>query len=238
MDSSKGKSHTSRLYILFCVYLRPSADSLVNDLGLLYDKTYGGDSSVYIDSRYYAEPTTKFDSSSNLHGANLVKADNPYPVFLPEIVRTLIETYRYFSGHERLRRLGGDVQYRAREPGNDNHGDWGLVPSSLNLVVLSVPQRAGKSAEDDKLKAFKKLLSKDPFHADWMYGGSTLLFYDAGEQDYIDGHGELNGVECRVWRHKRLGMHARDLYRLANVLESGVSLECLSDVHLAGDHKP
>ena len=206
----------------------------------VYDKTYGGESSVYKDSRYYAEPTTTFKRSSNLHGASLIKSHNPYPVFLPEVVRALIDTYQYFSGHERLRRLGGDVKYRAREPGNDNHGDWGLVPSSLNLVVLSVPQRAGISAEGDKLKAFRKLLSKNPpsFRTNWMYGGNTLLFYGTGEQAYIDGHVKLNGVECRVWRHKRLGMHARDLYLLADVLENETALGCLSDLHLADNHNP
>ena len=44
-----------------------------------------------------------------------------------------------FSGHERLRRRGGYVQHGAREPGKDNHGDWGVVPSSLGLIVVSVP---------------------------------------------------------------------------------------------------
>ena len=215
---------------------RPSLESILR----VYDKTYGGESKVYIDSRYYAEPTTTFKSSSGLHGANLVKGHNPYPVFFPEVVRALIDTYRFFSGHERLRRLGGDVQYSAREPGNDNHGDWGLVPSSLGLVVLSVPQPAGISAEGDKLQAFSKLLAENPpgFRTNWMYGGNTLLFYGAGEENHIDGHGMLNGVECRLWRHNRLGMHARDLSLLANALESEASLACLSDVHLSGNDKP
>ena len=208
----------------------PSVEAILR----VYDKTYGGASKVYIDSRYYAEPTTAFKPSSGLHGANLLKSNNPYPIFLPEVVRILLDTYRFFSGHERLGRLGGDVKYGTREPGNDNHGDWGLVPSSLGLVVLSVPQPVGISAEGDKLNAFRKLLSEKPpgFYTDWMYGGNTLLFYSAGEQDYIDGHGMLNGVECRLWRHKRLGMHARDLNLLANVLESEASFGCLSDVLL------
>ena len=206
----------------------------------IYDNTYGGESKVYMDTRYYAEPTTTFKRSSNLHGASLVKSHNPYPIFLQEIVSILIDTYRFFSGHERLGRLGGDVSHGTREPGNDNHGDWGLVPSSLGLVVLSVPQPAGVSAEGDKLKAFRKLLSGNPpaFRTDWMYGGNTLLFYGDCEKDYIDGHSMLNGVGCRVWRHNRLGMHARDLNLLANVLESGTKLGCLSDVHLAGNDKP
>ena len=202
-----------------------------------YDNTYGGESKVYMDTRYYAEPTTTFKPSSNLHGANLVKSHNPYPIFLPEIVSILFDTYRFFSGHERLGRLGGDVGYGTRDPGNDNHGDWGLVPSSLSLVVLSVPQPAGVSAEGDKLKAFKNLLtdSSPAFSTTWKYGGKTLLFYADGAKDYIDGRGMLNEVECRVWRHKRLGMHARDLNLLADVLESGATLGSLSDMPESSD---
>ena len=198
----------------------------------IYDKTYGGESRVYMDSRYYAEPTKTFKPKSSLHGANLVKSQTPYPIFFPEIVRALISTYPFFSGHERLRRLGGDVKCGVREPSNDNHGDWGLIPSSLNLIVVNVPQPAGISAKGDELVAFEKFLSDHPpgFCTNWMYGGNTLLFYGVGEQDYDDAHGELNGVRCRMWRHKRLGMHARDLYLLANVLEEEKGLEILSDV--------
>ena len=102
----------------------------------------------------------------------------------------------------------------------------------MSLVVLSVPQPAGVSAEGDKLQAFKNLLtdSSPAFSTKWMYGGNTLLFYADGAKDYIDGLGMLNGVECRVWRHKRLGMHARDLNLLADVLESGATLGSLSDM--------
>ncbi len=207
---------------------RPTVEAILG----VYDKTYGGESRVYIDSRYYAEPTKTFKPSSSLHGANLIKSHNPYPIFFPEIVRTLIKTYPFFSGHERLRRLGGDVKCGVREPSNDNHGDWGLIPSSLKLVVVNVPQSAGMSAEGDELVAFEKFLSEHPpgFCTNWMYGGNTLLFYGIGEQDYGDAHGVLNGVRCRMWRHKRLGTHARDLYLLANVLEEKKDLEILSDV--------
>ena len=45
-----------------------------------YDNTYGGQSKVYMDTRYYAEPTTTFKPSSDLHGASLVKSQNPYPI--------------------------------------------------------------------------------------------------------------------------------------------------------------
>ena len=199
-----------------------------------YDNTYGVGSGVYMDSRYYAEPTTRFKRGDNVHGASLVKSNTPYPIFLPEIVSAQIETYRFFSGHERLRRRGGDVQHGAREPGKDNHGDWGVVPSSLGLIVVSVPQPAGISAEGDDLVSFEKLLSEHPpgMCADWNYGGNTLLFYGVGEQSHTDGHGTLNGVQCRVWRHQRVGMHARDLYLLADRLEDAVPFGCLSNARV------
>lgn len=202
-----------------------------------YDSTYGTSSGVYTDSRYYAEPTTRFRRGDSVHGANLVKGNTPYPTFLPEIVPAQIDTYRYFSGHERLRRRGGDVQHGAREPGNDNHGDWGLVPSSLGLCVVSVPQPAGISAEGDELASFEKLLSEHPpaMRTDWKYGGNTLFFYGAGERGPTDGNGTLNGVRCRVWRHHRVGMHARDLYLLANRLEDTVPPASLPAVLVARD---
>ena len=199
-----------------------------------YDSTYGVGSGVYLDSRYYAEPTTRFNRKDSVHGTSLLKSNTPYPIFLPEIVTAQIETYRFFSGPEHLRRRGGDVQHGAREPGNDNHGDWGLVPSSLGLIVLSVPQPAGISAEGDGLSVFEKLLSEHPpcMRVGWKYGGNTLLFYGIGEQSEqspMDGHGTLNGIQCRVWRHQRVGIHTRDLYLLANRLEDKVPIRSLSN---------
>ena len=201
-----------------------------------YDNTYGVSSGVYMDSRYYAEPTTRFKRGDNIRGASLVKGNTPYPIYLPEIVSAQIDTYRFFSGHERLRRRGGDVQHGAREPGNDNHGEWGLVPSSLGLVVLSVPQPAGISAEGNDLEAFEKLLSEHPpgMRSDWMYGGNTLFFYRAEEQSPTDGRGTLNGVQCQVWWHQRVGMHARDLYLLADRLEDTVPFGSLSNACILG----
>ena len=199
-----------------------------------YDSTYGGASGVYMDARYYAEPTTRLRRADSLHGASLVKSNTPYPIFLPEIVSALINTYPFFSGHERLRRREGDLKHGVREPGDDNHGDWGVVPSSLGLIVVSVPQPAGISAEGEDLASFEKLLSEHPpgLRADWNYGGNTLLFYGVGEQDPTDGHGTVNGVQCRVWRHRRLGMHARDFYLLADRLENSVPFGSLSNVRI------
>ena len=203
----------------------------VKDILQMYDNTYGGESKAYMDTRYYAEPTTTtFKTSSSSHGAIIVKSNTLYPIFLPEIVVILLDVYRFFSGHERLRRLGGDVSHGDREPISENHGDWGLIPSSLGLVVLTVPQSAGISAKGDGLRAFNRLLSENApaYRTDWMYGGRTHLFYADGGQEYNDGKGVLNGVECRVWREKRLGMHARDLNQLADTLESGSALGRLS----------
>ena len=185
-----------------------------------------------MDSRYYAEPTTRFRRADSLHGASLVKGNTPYPVFLPEIVSAQINAYRFFSGYERLRRRGGDVRHGVRDPGSDNHGDWGVVPSSLGLIVVSVPQPAGISAEGEDLAAFEKLRCEHPpgMCADWMYGGNTLLFYGVGEQEPTDGLGILNGAQCRVWRHRRLGMHARDLYVLADRLEDSASFGSFPNV--------
>ncbi|MCY4515273.1 MAG: hypothetical protein OXC69_09115, partial [Candidatus Tectomicrobia bacterium] len=189
----------------------------------LYDNTYGGESKVFFDSRYFAEPTTTtFKRSSHLHGASLSKSHNPYPIFLPGIVTILIAAYRFFSGHERLRRLGANVGQGTRDPVDNNHGDWGLVPASLGLVVFTVPQSAGISAKGEDLAAFKRFTRDNPpaFRTDWMYGGGTHLFYADGGQDYSDGESVVDGVTCRVWRHDRLGMHARDLNLLADLLES------------------
>ena len=102
-----------------------------------YEHGFGW-SPVYQDTRYYAEPTTKV-KSKDAKGGNLVK-DTPYPIFLPVVVQTIIDVYGFFSGAERLKRLGAEVGYGSRDPGNDQHGDWGLVPSSVGLVVLRVAQ--------------------------------------------------------------------------------------------------
>ena len=81
-----------------------------------------------MDIRYYAEPTTK------LHrGSKLVKGQTPYSILFPNMVRDLMDTYSYFSGSKRLRRLGADLLEGSRDSGNDNHGHWGLVPSSIRL---------------------------------------------------------------------------------------------------------
>ena len=199
----------------------------VADIMRMYSQTYGGGSSVYMDARYYAEPTTMFPQRSGLRGANMTKGETPYPIFLPDVVRALIDTYRYYSGSERLRRLSADLLEGVRDPGNDSHGHWGLVPSSLGLVVVSVPQRVGKDAEGEDLKVYQDFRNAHPtgFTADWMYGGNTLLFYRDGRQGVLDGETIIDGLECRVWSKGRMGLHSRELNQLADALEAAINGE-------------
>ena len=106
----------------------------------IYSDTYGQGDGVYMDVRYYAEPTTMLPRSSGYYGANLGKTPTPYPVFLPTVVEALLDAYRTTSGVERLRRRGADIQGNIRDEGTGSHGDWGLVPASLGLVVVAAPQ--------------------------------------------------------------------------------------------------
>ena len=151
-----------------------------------YGASYGGGSQVYLDTRYYAEPTTKLRKSP---GGNLLKADTPYPIFLPYAVEVLIETFRFFDGAARLARLGAKVARGARTDVDNNHGDWGLVPSSLGLIVVQVPQNARLDARHDELAEFRRWKEARPpgFSVSWMYGGSELLFYrlDKGTPDSV-----------------------------------------------------
>ena len=192
----------------------------VTHLLQLYSQTYGGESSVYMDVRYYAEPTTKLHS-----GSNLVKGHTLYPIFLPDVVRALIDAYWFFSGPNRLGRLGADVLEGVRESGNDNHGEWGLIPSSLGLVVVSVPQKAGMDAKGEELKVYEAFKMSHPtgLASDWKYGGNTLLFYRGGKREFSDGKQVIDGLECRLWSKGRLGLHPRELNRLADALEAAGS---------------
>ena len=66
-----------------------------------------------------------------------------------------------------------------RDPIEDNHGDWGRVPSSLGLVVLSVPQPANVSAKGAKLDAFIKACLRQPARLqdqlDVRWGHASIL---------------------------------------------------------------
>lgn len=195
----------------------------VADVLTIYDDSYGGASKVYMDTRYYAEPTTKFGQSTGLHGENLLKSQTPYPIFFPYVVESLIETFRFFDGAARLQRLGGQVTPGIRATLKNNHGDWSLVPGSLGLVVVQVGQEAWMDAHHEELPEFRRWRQSRPpgFSTSWMYGGSRLLFYRAGRDAPPDSERNIDGIVCRIWRDQGLGMHSRDLYQLANALESG-----------------
>ena len=159
--------------------------------------------------------------SESLKGGNLVK-DTLYPIFLPTIVQTMLDVYAFFSGAERLERMGADVPHDTRDPGNDQHGDWGLVPSSLGLVVIRVAQHVAWDehyADRDAFRSFKAA-HRPGYSRSWMYGGQSLLFYPAGKDHPEDGETIFDGLECKVWYAGRLGMHARDLYLLADALRA------------------
>ncbi len=108
----------------------------VEELLRVYAQSYGGASKVHMDTRHYAEATTKFRTSTGLRGSSLVKSNTPYPIFLPHLAESLIETFRFFDGAARLERLGADVAAGTRADIEDNHGGWGLAPASLGLVVV------------------------------------------------------------------------------------------------------
>ena len=59
----------------------------VLDVLAVYDRSYGGRSKVYLDTRYYAEP-----------GAVSAQVEYPYPVFLPHVVEAMLEGFRHFDG--------------------------------------------------------------------------------------------------------------------------------------------
>ena len=137
------------------------------------------------------------------------------------MVRSLIDAYRFYSGPERLRRLGADLSEDGGERNSDNHGEWGLIPSSPDLVVVVVSQENGKGLGGKEVGAFTEFKRLHPasFIVDWMYGGNTLLFYDDGGQVFPDGKRVIDGLACRVWHKGRLGMHEWDLHSLADALD-------------------
>ena len=193
----------------------PTVESVLST----YEHGFGW-SSVYQDTRYYAEPTTRV-KSKDVKGGNLVKS-TPYPIFLPIVVQTIIDVYGYFSGAERLKRLGAEVGYGSRDPGKDQHGDWGLVPSSVGLVVLRVAQFVARAKSGELREEFLQFKEeRRPLYCtSWMYGGNVLLFYRVGREHPEDGVTVIDGLKCKVWYAGSLGMHPRDLFLLADILEA------------------
>ena len=189
-----------------------------------YEHGFGW-SSVYLDTRYYAEPTTRVKSKA-VRGGNLVKG-TPYPIFLPVLVQSVIDVYKFFSGAERLKRLGAEVAYGSRDPGNDQHGDWGLVPSSVGLVVLRVAQFVAQTKHGELREEFLQFKETRPplYCTSWMYGGNVLFFYRAGKEHPVDGETVIDGLECKVWHAGSVGVHPRDLFLLADAIEAPEEVE-------------
>lgn len=186
-----------------------------------YADIYGGRRGAYQEAKFYAEPTTLLPEASDLRGANLVKS-TPYPTFMPDLVEALVDCYYYFSGPERLRRRGAQISEHIHGSAGHGHGDCALKPSSLGLAVVVVSQNESKDSNHGDLPSFRSLKSVYPtsLEADWMYGGSTLLFYDAAGTKPRDGIETIVGVECRVIGEELVRMHTRDLDRLADKLEA------------------
>ena len=199
----------------------PDAPKVQHILGT-YADIYGGKRGAYQEAKFYAEPTTMLPEGSDLRGANLIKGNTPYPTFMPYLVEAIVDCYYHFSGLERLRRRGAEIHERDRASESHGHGDWALRPSSLGLAVIVVSQQESKDTKHNDLPSFTGLKSLHPtdFQADWMYGGSTLLFYDAMGKEPRDGTETIAGVECRVISEEEVRMHARDLDRLADRLKA------------------
>ena len=223
--SNEYKIETERLYrqseIVGAILENGQAAPTIEDILWMYSNTYGQRDGVYVDVRYYAEPTTMLPQSSDVHGANLVKSLTPYPIFLPAIVEALLEAYRITSGVERLRRRGANIQGNIRDKGTGSHGDWGLVPATLGLVVLAAPQSVALDSAGQETELFSDFTTSHPtgLQISWMHGGSRLLFYRDDQGRWRDEDIEVDGLGCHLWRHGRLGMHARDLNQLADVLD-------------------
>ena len=180
-----------------------------------YADMYGGNHGIYEEARYLAEPTTRL--RNDLRGANMGKAVT-YPIFMPYLVEAIVSCYPAFSGVERLRRTGAEIiGDESRKVPSRGHGEWVLRPSSLGLAVLMVSQKDGKDNPD--FEAFKPQ-HPGGFEADWMYGGSTLLFYDATDGQPRDGVETISGIECRVISEELVRLHTRDLNRLADRIEA------------------
>ena len=191
------------------------------DILELYSSTYGDVSNVYLDCRYYAESTNNFRRSNSLHSGTLLKPQTPYPIFLPELVRVLVDNYWFFSGPERLKRLGANIRNDSRRRRNFQSRDWELIPASLGLIVIAIPQNAARGSDGEESNEFKdfKRLYPTGFYADWKYGGDILLFYRAGRNQASSGVETVQGMEYKKYDTERLSMRSRDLYLLADALE-------------------
>ena len=194
----------------------------IQDILGTYADIYGGKRGAYQEAKFYAEPTTMLPEASNLRGTNLIKGNTPYPTFMPYLVEAIVDCYYYFSGLERLRRRGAEILEHGPSSASHGHGDWALRPSSLDLAVIIVSQQESKDSNLNDLPSFASFKSRHPtgLQADWMYGGSTLLFYDATGSLPRDGIETITDIECRIITEGQVRMHSRDLDRLADSLEA------------------
>ena len=138
-----------------------------------------------MDTRHFAEPQTMFREPSLKDG--ILGMDTPYPIFLPVVVQTMLDVYAFFSAAERLKRCGADVSHGSRDPGNDQHGDWGLIPASVGLIVIRDTQHVAWDEHHADREEFSRFKATRPpgCAASWMYGGQTLLFYRA-DKDHLE----------------------------------------------------
>ena len=187
-----------------------------------YNDIYGGNRGAYQEAKFYAEPTTMLPKDSNLRDSNLIKGNTPYPTFMPDLVKAIVDCYYYFSGPERLRRRGAQIHQPGPGSASHGHGRWALKPSSLSLAVIIVSQQESKDTNHDDLPAFTDFKARHPtrLQADWKYGGSTLFFYDATGSQPRDGTETITGTGCRVISDEAVRIHRRDLNRLADTLEA------------------
>ena len=114
---------------------RPTVESVLG----VYECGFGW-SSVYQDTRYFAEPTTRVKSQSAKGGSSVKSV--PYPIFLPLLVQTMLDVYAFFTGAERMRRLGARVEYGSRDPGSDQRGVMVASPAgAFDEGLEGLPRR-------------------------------------------------------------------------------------------------
>lgn len=195
----------------------PSVESVLGT----YADIYGAGRGVHTEARYYAEPTSMLPKESDLQNANLVKGNTPYPVFMPYLVEVLIQSYRHSSGLQRLTRRGGVIRERTRDSTSRGHGEWELQPSSLGLAAVEIGQQVALDESHNERVEYRRFTATHPrFHLmDWMYGGSKILYYAAAKTQRRDGADVIGGIECHFTVDDFIGIHTRDLDKLADLLD-------------------
>ena len=188
-----------------------------------YADIYGGKRGAYLEAKFYAEPTTMLPEGSNLRGANLVKGNTPYPTFMPYLVEAIVDCYDHFSGLERLRRRGAQIHERGPESASHGHGDWGaealVVGSRGDRRVTTRVQRPQPQCPPSLHELQVSLFDWPPGRLDVRRGAP---FSSTTQPVHSLGNGieTIADIECRVISEEAVGMHPRDLDRLADRLEA------------------